>query len=284
IYIYINDDEASGLWYVAEYDSKLATPSIPHDFNPNRIIILSIMLLCFYRLQSCASDSQFWFQTEGVIIEAFSNSCRFAQHVQSNYAEARAIIAVPNAKVYHQLMPPSSADIHSELNVVSTHIPENENESNNTWKGTGKLVVHKEKPQAFPPGYAPGQIKICICPQAMPKAFYCTIFDLRGAPGFPPRLCPRANKNLHMPSSYAQGILLHNICPQGTPGFPPRLCPRANKNLHIPSSYAQGSLLHNFCPQGSFMQILGATPLGKYTCTTYLFSLVLTCSLLTGSA
>ncbi|KRX64322.1 hypothetical protein T09_8241 [Trichinella sp. T9] len=272
IYIYINDDEASGLWYVAEYDSKLATPSIPHDFNPNRIIILTIMLLCFYRLHSCASDSQFWFQSmnefyaEGVIIiEAFSNSCRFAQHgikftsmrskcgirkisaafghyrnglhqiligcqsVQSNYADARAIIAVPNAKVYHQLMPPSSADIHSELNVVSTHIPESENESNNTWKGTVKLVVHKEKPQAFPPGYAPGQIKICICPQAMPKAFYCTIFDLRGAPGFPPRLCPRANKNLHMPSSYAKGILLHNIC-----------------------------------PKGSFMQILGATPQAKF--------------------
>ncbi|KRY06650.1 hypothetical protein T12_5055, partial [Trichinella patagoniensis] len=35
IYIYINDGEASGLWNVAEY----ATPSIPHDFNPNRIIM-----------------------------------------------------------------------------------------------------------------------------------------------------------------------------------------------------------------------------------------------------
>ncbi|KRX81355.1 hypothetical protein T06_16527 [Trichinella sp. T6] len=45
-----------------DYDSKLATPSIPHDFNPTRIIILTIMLLCFYRLQSCASDSHFWFQ------------------------------------------------------------------------------------------------------------------------------------------------------------------------------------------------------------------------------
>ncbi|KRZ53264.1 hypothetical protein T02_12398 [Trichinella nativa] len=47
------------------------------------------------------------------------------------------------------------------------------------------------------------------------------------------------------------------------PGFALRLCPRANKNLHIPSSYAQGTLLHNICPQGSFMQIfnrLGATP------------------------
>ncbi|KRY06852.1 hypothetical protein T12_2253, partial [Trichinella patagoniensis] len=37
IYIYINDDEASGLWNVAEYGN------------------LTIMLLCFYRLQSCAS-------------------------------------------------------------------------------------------------------------------------------------------------------------------------------------------------------------------------------------
>ncbi|KRX22002.1 hypothetical protein T07_65 [Trichinella nelsoni] len=57
---------------------------------------------------------------------------------------------------------------------------------------------------------------LAICPQAMPKAFYCTIFDLKGAPGFSPRLCPRANKNLHMPSSYAQGTLLHNISLQGS--------------------------------------------------------------------
>ncbi|KRY02748.1 hypothetical protein T12_14311 [Trichinella patagoniensis] len=34
-------------------------------------------------------------------------------------------------------------------------------------------------PQALPSGYAPGQIKICIFPQAMPQAFYCTIFALR---------------------------------------------------------------------------------------------------------
>ncbi|KRX30551.1 hypothetical protein T09_1365 [Trichinella sp. T9] len=25
------------------------------------------------------------------------------------------------------------------------------------------------------------------------------------------RLCPRANKNLHIPAGYAQSILLHNI-------------------------------------------------------------------------
>ncbi|KRY03349.1 hypothetical protein T01_8293, partial [Trichinella spiralis] len=31
----------------------------------------------------------------------------------------------------------------------------------------------------LPSGYAPGQIKICIFPQAMPQAFYCTIFALR---------------------------------------------------------------------------------------------------------
>ncbi|KRZ94478.1 hypothetical protein T08_4865 [Trichinella sp. T8] len=37
-----------------------------------------------------------------------------------------------------------------------------------------------KQPQALPSGYAPGQIKICIFPQATPKAFYCTIFDLRG--------------------------------------------------------------------------------------------------------
>ncbi|KRY55618.1 hypothetical protein T03_18002 [Trichinella britovi] len=29
------------------------------------------------------------------------------------------------------------------------------------------------------------------------------------------RLCPRANKNLHIPAGYAESILLHNICLQG---------------------------------------------------------------------
>ncbi|KRZ94504.1 hypothetical protein T08_8138 [Trichinella sp. T8] len=54
-------------------------------------------------------------------------------------------------------------------------------------------------------GYAPGQIKICICLQAIPQAIYSTIFDLRG-PRRRLRLCPRANKNLHIPAGYAQGI------------------------------------------------------------------------------
>ncbi|KRZ82465.1 hypothetical protein T08_3173 [Trichinella sp. T8] len=154
----------------------LATPSIPHDFNPNRIIILTIMLLCFYRLQSCAADSQFWFQTEGVIIEAFFNSCRFAQHgmdyiklvevgvmaLPSNDTVISVVVLIA-VRQYSRttLMPVPSLRfqsdmtnyvmpmchvirlIHSELNVVSTHIPESEN--NNTWKSTGKLVVHKEK-------------------------------------------------------------------------------------------------------------------------------------------
>ncbi|KRX22618.1 hypothetical protein T07_5042 [Trichinella nelsoni] len=26
------------------------------------------------------------------------------------------------------------------------------------------------------------------------------------------RLCPRANKNLHIPAGYAQSILMHNLC------------------------------------------------------------------------
>ncbi|KRY18109.1 hypothetical protein T12_6709 [Trichinella patagoniensis] len=61
-------------------------------------------------------------------------------------------------------------------------------------------------------GYAPGQIKICICPQATPGAVFCTIFGLKG-PRLRLRLCPRANKNLHMPAGYAWGSFLHNICP-----------------------------------------------------------------------
>ncbi|KRX33776.1 hypothetical protein T05_3793 [Trichinella murrelli] len=82
------------------------------------------------------------------------------------------------------------------------------------------------------------------------------------APGFTLRLRPRANKNLHMPSGYPPGNLLHNIWPkEATPGAMPqaifrkfrnflkfsprrrlRLCPRANKNLHIPAGYPPGNL------------------------------------------
>ncbi|KRX80421.1 hypothetical protein T06_16459, partial [Trichinella sp. T6] len=86
-------------------------------------------------------------------------------------------------------------------------------------QGSFMQIFNRLGPQALPSGYAPGQIKICIFPQAMPKAFYCTIFALRGyargyASGkiskisnfikYSPRLCPRANKNLHIPSRYAQ--------------------------------------------------------------------------------
>ncbi|KRY15345.1 hypothetical protein T12_3013, partial [Trichinella patagoniensis] len=41
------------------------------------------------------------------------------------------------------------------------------------------------------------------------------------------RLCPRANKNLHIPAGYAESILLHNICLQGaTPwAFPQHQAP-----------------------------------------------------------
>ncbi|KRY52338.1 hypothetical protein T03_7640, partial [Trichinella britovi] len=44
------------------------------------------------------------------------------------------------------------------------------------------ILLHNISPEALgvASGYAPGQIKICIFPQATPKAFYCTIFDLRG--------------------------------------------------------------------------------------------------------
>ncbi|KRX64352.1 hypothetical protein T09_9284, partial [Trichinella sp. T9] len=66
-------------------------------------------------------------------------------------------------------------------------------------------IFNRLGPQALPSGYAPGQIKICIFPQAMPQAIYSTIFDLRG-PRRRLRLClgkkkfayyPKAIKNLH---------------------------------------------------------------------------------------
>ncbi|KRX15786.1 hypothetical protein T07_674 [Trichinella nelsoni] len=46
----------------------------------------------------------------------------------------------------------------------------------------------------------------------MPPAFYCTYFPSGGAPGFALRLRPRANKNLHIPSGYASGVMPRGIC------------------------------------------------------------------------
>ncbi|KRY12024.1 hypothetical protein T12_4055 [Trichinella patagoniensis] len=99
------------------------------------------------------------------------------------------------------------------------------------------------------------QIFICpkATPQAMPQAIFRKFRNFSNiAPGFALRLRPRANKNLHIPSGYASGVLLHHICPQGyasgyasgnfskiskfsniAPGFALRLPPRAMKNLHI---------------------------------------------------
>ncbi|KRX79042.1 hypothetical protein T06_4455, partial [Trichinella sp. T6] len=127
-------------------------------------------------------------------------------------------------------------------------------------------------------------MQIFICPKATPQAMPQAIFRKfrnfsKIAPGDALRLRPRANKNLHIPSGYASGVLLHHICPQGrfmqifnglgatpqampqaifrkfrnfskiAPGDALRLRPRANKNLHIPSGYASGVLLHHICPQ-----------------------------------
>ncbi|KRY94650.1 hypothetical protein T11_196 [Trichinella zimbabwensis] len=76
----------------------------------------------------------------------------------------------------------------------------------------------------------------------MPRAIFQNFRIFRNfSPRRRPRLRLRANKNLHIPSGYALGILLHNICPQAmknlhmqiflcpqaTPGAPrasPRLC------------------------------------------------------------
>ncbi|KRZ87597.1 hypothetical protein T08_13905 [Trichinella sp. T8] len=62
------------------------------------------------------------------------------------------------------------------------------------------------------------QIFLCpkATPQAMPQAIFRKIRNFsKIAPGFALRLRPRANKNLHIPSGYASGVLLHHICPQG---------------------------------------------------------------------
>ncbi|KRX74061.1 hypothetical protein T06_13808 [Trichinella sp. T6] len=55
----------------------------------------------------------------------------------------------------------------------------------------GAVVIQVDKNLApgVASGYAPGQIKICIFPQAMPQAIYSTIIGLRGAT---PQAMPQA--------------------------------------------------------------------------------------------
>ncbi|KRY71995.1 hypothetical protein T4B_4813 [Trichinella pseudospiralis] len=77
-------------------------------------------------------------------------------------------------------------------------------------------------------------MQIFICPrgtpEAMPRAFFrkFRIFQ-KFSPRRRLRLRLRANKNLHIPSGYALGILLHNICPQAMQKFAYAnfLCPKA---------------------------------------------------------
>ncbi|KRX82393.1 hypothetical protein T06_2885 [Trichinella sp. T6] len=73
----------------------------------------------------------------------------------------------------------------------------------------------------------------------MPQAIFRKFRNFsKIAPGDALRLRPRANKNLHIPSGYASGVLLHHICPQGYASgnfskiskflkYSPRLCPQA---------------------------------------------------------
>ncbi|KRZ95367.1 hypothetical protein T08_7876 [Trichinella sp. T8] len=145
------------------------------------------------------------------IIETFWNSCCSCQHgmyyiINIELVHTPALIRnhvdkYIITKHYYQLMPLSLATFQCK------------SKSKKTRKLWGKSAP------GIASGYAPGQIKICIFPQATPKAFYCTIFDLRGflckflialGPRRRLRLCPRANKNLHIPAGYAQSILLHS--------------------------------------------------------------------------
>ncbi|KRX51425.1 hypothetical protein T09_6314 [Trichinella sp. T9] len=119
-------------------------------------------------------------------------------------------------KHYYQLMPLSLATYDFSVTL--------------SLKRKGSYGV---KPQALPSGYARGQIKICIFPQAIPQAIYSTIFDLRG-PRRRLRLCPRANKNLHIPAGYAESILLYSYS-HGIPSAPASLI--LEFHTHLFSTY-----------------------------------------------
>ncbi|KRX22027.1 hypothetical protein T07_2448 [Trichinella nelsoni] len=57
---------------------------------------------------------------------------------------------------------------------------------------------------------------VAATPGAMPQAIFRKFRNfLKFSPRRRLRLCPRANKNLHIPTGYAQSNLLHNICLQG---------------------------------------------------------------------
>ncbi|KRX17120.1 hypothetical protein T07_14377 [Trichinella nelsoni] len=77
-------------------------------------------------------------------------------------------------------------------------------------------------------------------PGAMPQAIFRKFRNfLKFSPRRRLRLCPRANKNLHIPSGYAQSILLHIICLQ-----------EGYANFYLLLGYAQG------IPSGNFRKFL----------------------------
>ncbi|KRY22787.1 hypothetical protein T12_7773 [Trichinella patagoniensis] len=62
----------------------------------------------------------------------------------------------------------------------------------------GNMAKVKGEALGVASGYPPGQIKICIFPQATPKAFYCTIFAFREICkfSFPLRAVPQVFRKL----------------------------------------------------------------------------------------
>ncbi|KRX18972.1 hypothetical protein T07_15227 [Trichinella nelsoni] len=90
---------------------------------------------------------------------------------------------------------------------------DSESQLNAAWLNKEPIGKYEDKePQALPSGYAQGQIKICICPKAIPQAIYSTIFDLRRV------LCKFLIASaLGVASGYAPGQIKICIFPQATP-------------------------------------------------------------------
>ncbi|KRX12770.1 hypothetical protein T07_9922 [Trichinella nelsoni] len=141
-----------------------------------------------------------------------------------------------------------------------------------------KVSTGYVKPQALPSGYARGQIKICICPKGYPQAIYSTIFGLRmflckfliaSGPRRRLRLCPRANKNLHIPAGYAQSILLHNFCLPGDMQIficflaMPRAFPQVHFSTHLQSTYLYAITLSTLMLRTSTLRYQISTALNE---------------------
>ncbi|KRY37152.1 hypothetical protein T01_15640 [Trichinella spiralis] len=121
-----------------------------------------------------------------------------------------------------------------------------------------RQCVNSVEPQAFPPGYAPGQIKICISPQAMPKALYCTIFALRGPQAFAPGYAPGQIKICIFPQAMPMALYCTIFALRGPQAFAPGYAPGQIKICIFPPAMPMALYCTIFALRGVLCKFLTA--------------------------